>query len=442
MAAPLAPVEVIERSRRGEAVDAASVDSFVRAWLDGTADDAQMAAWCMVACLCGMPHEHVEALTRALVASGDRLELGSLGPTGDTHSTGGVGDTTTLVAAPLAAALGVRVAKMSGRGLAHTGGTVDKLESIPGFLAELPLGRFVRQVKEVGIAVISQTARLTPGDRRLYALRDATGTVSAEGLVAASVMSKKIAGGAAVIALDVKAGGGGFFPAEPEARRAAELMASLAEPWGRRVRWVVTSMEQPLGRCVGNALEVREAGEVLRGGGAPDLRELALRAAAELAEASGVVPGGEGLGRAGDALSSGAALDVAERWVEAQEGDPGVWTDPGALAMAPVRDEVLAPSAGWVEAIDARGIGEAARWLGAGRLHGDQAVDPVAGVEILAKVGAEVADRQPLAVVHARDEWAARHGRDLVAACVRIAPEPVEPLPLILAEGGGGAGAP
>ncbi|HSI30015.1 MAG TPA: thymidine phosphorylase, partial [Miltoncostaeaceae bacterium] len=315
MAAPLAPVEVIERSRRGELVDPESVDSFVRSWLDGTADDAQMAAWCMVGCLRRMAPDHVEAITRALLASGDRLELGALGPTGDLASTGGVGDTTTLVAAPLAAALGVRVAKMTGRGLAHTGGTLDKLEAIPGFRGELPLGRFVRQVTEVGIATIAQTSRLTPGDRRLYALRDATGTVPAAGLIAASVMSRRIAGGAGAIALDVKAGEGGFFPDQDEARAAAELMASLAEPWGRRVRWTVSSMAQPLGRCVGNALEVREAGEVLRGGGAADLRELAVRLAAELAEACGVAPEGEGAGRAAEALTSGAALEAAERWV-------------------------------------------------------------------------------------------------------------------------------
>ena len=471
MAAPLAPVEVIERSRRGELVDPESIDSFVRSWLDGTADDAQMAAWCMVGCLRGMAPEHVEALTRALLASGDRLELGALGPTGDLASTGGVGDTTTLVAAPLAAALGVRVAKMTERGLAHTGGTLDKLEAIPGFRGELPLGRFVRQVTEVGIATIAQTSRLTPGDQRLYALRDATGTVPAAGLIAASVMSRRIAGGAGAIALDVKAGEGGFFPDEDEARLVltgasgtwgawgaltllrearrprftpaeTQLMASLAEPWGRRVRWTVSSMAQPLGRCVGNALEVREAGEVLRGGGAPDLRELAVRLAADLAEACGVVPEGEGAGRAAEALTSGGALEAAERWVEAQDGDPDVWTDPGALPTAPVRDEVLAVGAGWVGAIDARAVGEAARWLGAGRLHPDQSVDPVAGIEILAKVGAEVAGGQPLAVVHARDEWAAERAREMVAGAVRIAAGPVEPPPLVLAAGRGGAGAP
>jgi pyrimidine-nucleoside phosphorylase len=300
----------------------------------------------------------------------------------------------------------------------------------------------VRQVKEVGIAVTAQTARLTPGERRLHALRDATGTVPAAGLIAASVMSRTIAGGAGAIALDVKAGDGGLFPDEAAARTAAAVMASLARPWGRRVRWTVSSAAQPLGRCVGNALEVREAGEVLRGGGAPDLRDLALRAAADLAEEAGVVSDGEGPERAAAALRSGAALDAAERWVKAQDGDPEVWTDPGALPMAPVRHEVLAQGDGWVEAIDARGVGEAARWLGAGRLHPDQAVDPVAGVELLAKVGAEVAAGQPLAVVHARDEWAARRGGELVAGCVRVGPEAVAPPALVLAWGRGGAGAP
>lgn len=442
MAAPLAPVEVIERSRRGEPVDAASVEAFVRSWLDGTAGDAQMAAWCMVACLRGLDDGQVEALTRTLIASGDRLELGSLGPTGDSHSTGGVGDGTTLVAAPLAAALGVRVAKMSGRGLAHTGGTIDKLESIPGFNADLPLARFVRQVRDEGIAVISQTERLTPGDRRLYALRDATGTVPAAGLVAASIMSKKLAGGAEAVALDVKVGSGSFFATCEEAVAAAQLMARLAEPWDRHVRWTVTAMDQPLGLCVGNALEVRQAAEVLRGGGPADLRDLAVRVAAELAEATGVVADGQGTDSAREALRNGSALEAAQRWVEAQDGDPGVWTAPDLLPVAPLRRELLAPDSGWLAALDARGIGEAARWLGAGRLHPDQSIDPAVGIELLAKVGDEVAAGQPVALIHARDDWAADRTLAMLGGAVRVSPEPVARPELVLAEGrGGSAGA-
>lgn len=437
--APLAPVEVIERSRRGDDVDAGSVAAFVRSWLDGTASDAQMAAWCMVACLRGLSEEHTRALTDALIASGDRLELARFGHTGDRHSTGGVGDTTTLVAAPLAAALGVRVAKMSGRGLAHTGGTVDKLEAIPGFRTDLPVDRFVRQVRDTGIAVIAQTARLVPGDRRLYALRDATGTVPAAGLIAASVMSKKLAGGAEAISLDVKAGRGAFFADAAEARAGAGLMAALAGPWGRRVRWIVSAMDQPLGRSVGNALEVREAADALRGGGPPDLRELAVAVAADLAEAAGAVAEGEGAERAERALDDGSALACAERWVEAQDGDPAVWTDPGALPRAPVVVDVPAPADGWVSGLDARGLGEAARWLGAGRLHPDQSVDPVAGLELLAKVGDPLVAGEPMAMVHARDAWAAERARGMVARCVERSQEPVDPPPLLLGRGRGDA---
>ncbi len=442
MDAPLAPLEVIERSRRGDPVDAASVESFVRSWLDGTADDAQMAAWCMVACLRGLPRPGVEGLTRALIASGERLELASLAPTGDTHSTGGVGDSVTLVAAPLAASLGVRVASMGDRGLAHTGGTIDKVEAIRGFEADLPLDRFVRQVRDTGIAVVAKASRLTPGEGRLLELRDATGTVPSPGLIAASIMSKVLAGGAGAIVLDVKAGSGAFFPTPASARDAAELMASLAEPWGRPVRWVVTAMDQPLGRCVGNALEVGEAAEVLRGGGPPDVRELAVLVAGHLAEAAGVAEEGEGSERAAEALRSGAGLEAAERWVEAQGGDPDVWTDPSLLPAATDRREVAAPSSGWLSAIEARGVGEAARWLGVGRLHADQAIDHAVGIELLAKVGDRVEAGRAVARIHARDADTAERAGEMVGACLGISDEPVAPPPLVLAEGRGGAGAP
>ena len=441
MVASLAPLEVIERSRRGDPVDAASVESFVGSWLDGTADDAQMAAWCMVACLSGLARPGVEGLTRALIASGQRLELASLAPTGDMHSTGGVGDSVTLVAAPLAASLGVRVATMSGRGQAHTGGTIDKLEAIPGYEADLPLKRFVRQVRDSGIAVVSQAASLTPGEERLLALRDATGTVPSAGLIAASIMSRKLAGGAGAIVLDVKAGSGAFFPDVESAREAAELMAALAEPWGRSVSWLVTAMDQPLGRCVGNALEVGEAAEVLRGGGPPDVRDLAVLVAARLAEAAGMAEEGEGFGRASEALNSGAALVAAERWVEAQGGDPDVWNDPSLLPSVTERHEVAAPSSGWLSAIEARGVGEAARRLGAGRLHPDQAIDHAVGIELLAKVGDRVEAGRPVARIHARDGQAAERAGEMVGACLGISEEPVEAPSLVLAEGRGGAGA-
>ncbi len=434
--APLTPVEVLELSVRGEPVGAASVAALVRAWLDGVATDAQMGAWCAAACAQGLGAGATEALTKALVASGDRLELATLGPTGDTHSTGGVGDSTTLAAAPIAAALGVRIAKASGRGLGHTGGTVDRLEAIPGYQVDLPLDRFVRQVRDVGIAVIGAGARLAPADARLHVLRDETGTVRSAGLIAASIMSKKIAGGAGAIALDVKVGDGAFFASVEEARGAATAMAALARPWGRRVVWTISSMEQPLGRRVGNALEVREAGEVLRGEGPPDLRELAVRVAADVAEATGVIAPGEGEARAAAAVSDGTALAVAERWVEAQEGDPAVWSDDGALPAAPERRVVGAPGGGWVSRLAARRVGETARWLGAGRLHRHQTVDPVAGLELLAKVGDRVEPGDPLAVVHARDPALAGRGAELFLHAVELADAPPEPIPLIIDRGG------
>ena len=348
MAVPFAPVEVIERSRRGDHVDAESVESFVRSWLDGTSDDSLMSAWCMLACIRGLDDDHVEALARALIASGDRLELARFGPTGDVNTTGGVGETTPIVAAPIAAALGVRVAAMGGRGLAHTGGTADKLEAIPGFEADLSLERFVRQVHDAGIAVAAQSDRLAGGDRRLAELRDSTGTVPAPGLVAASTMARKLAGGAGAVHLEVAFGSGAFIGSEEEARATAELMARIAEPWGRRIGWSLCDMEQPLGRCVGNALEVGEAAEVLRGDGSQGLRDAAARAAGGLAEAAGVVDEGTGPDRARAALADGSALAAAERWVEAQGGDPAVWTDPGVLPDAPIRIDLPAPRAGFV----------------------------------------------------------------------------------------------
>ncbi len=435
MAAPLAPVELIERSRRAEHVDAESVESFVRAWLDGTASDALMAAWLMVACLRGLGAEQAGALARALVASGDRLELASLGPTGDLQTTGGVGDATPLVAAPLAASLGVRIASLGGRSMGHTGGAIDKLEAIPGFLPDLGLAGFVRQVRDVGIAVVASDPRLVPGDRRLRALRDATGTAVSGGLVAASVVSTAVAGGAGAVHVDVKAGSGGLVGEESEARAAAALMAEIAGEWGRTLRWTVSDGERPPGRCVGNALEVGEAGAVLRGEGSEDLRELAEEAAGALAEAAGVVPAGEGRERAAAALRQGDALAMAQRWIEAQEGDPAVWTDPQALPSAPVRIDVPAPAEGRVEAIAGRGIGEVARWLGVGRLHADQSIDPVVGIELLARPGDRVGLGDPLAVIHARDEWAGERAAEMLAPSFRIGSGEGRAGPAIIARG-------
>jgi pyrimidine-nucleoside phosphorylase/thymidine phosphorylase len=374
------------------------------------------------------------ALTSAMIASGDRLELGKFGPTGDKHSTGGVGDAITLVVAPLAASLGVKIAKMSGRGLGHTGGTLDKLESIPGMRIDLSLQEFVRQLRDVGLVVIGATERLVPADKRLYALRDQTATVQSPALIASSIMSKKIAGGAQAIVLDVKVGSGAFFPDVEAAREAAKIMVALGEPWGREVRYVISRMDEPLGTMVGNALEVRGAAEVLQGGGADDLRDLALRIAGTLAEAAGVVPAGEGLAAASDALVSGRALTMAERWVEAQHGDPAVWTDPARLPSAPHTLDVPAPADGYLMRLDAREVGEAARWLGAGRLHPSQSVDPAVGIELRAKTGDVVTGGAPMAVVHCRDLSLGERAVEMVTAACAVSDEHVPPPELVVEE--------
>ena len=434
MVAALAPLELLERTRRGEPIDAPSIEAFVASWLDGLVGDPQMAAWCMAVCINGLDMEGTQALTRAMIASGDRLELGKFGPTGDKHSTGGVGDAITLVVAPLAAALGVKVAKMSGRGLGHTGGTLDKLEAIPGMRVDLDLAAFVRQVRDVGVAVIGAGERLAPADKRLYALRDHTATVQSPPLIASSIMSKKIAGGAHAIVLDVKVGRGAFFHDVAAAREAALIMCALGAPWGRTVRYVISHMDEPLGYMVGNALEVRGAAEVLRGGGADDLRELSIHLAGELAEAAGVVPPLEGAAAAAEAIGSGAALAVGERWVEAQGGDPGVWTDDARLPAAPLTLEAVSAEDGYVASLDARAVGEAARWLGAGRLHPNQHIDPAVGVELLVKTADPVTAGQPTAVIHCRDPALGERAVEMMAAAYRIGDEPVEPPELIIQE--------
>ena len=436
MVAALAPLELLERTRRGAPVDPESVAAFVQSWSDGVVGDPQMAAWCMAVCIQGLDMPATQALTRAMVASGDRLELGKFGPTGDKHSTGGVGDAISLVVAPLAASLGVKVAKMSGRGLGHTGGTLDKLESIPGMKVDLELTDFVRQLRDVGVVVVGANERLVPADKRLYALRDQTATVQSPSLIASSIMSKKIAGGAQAIVLDVKVGSGAFFEDVASAREAAEIMVALGAPWGRDVRYIISRMDEPLGLMVGNALEVAGAAEVLRGGGADDLRELSIRIAGSLAEAAGVVPAGEGMAAASDALVSGAALLTAERWVEAQGGDPAVWTDASLLPAAPFMLDVPAPADGYVTRLDARQVGEAARWLGAGRLHPSQRVDPSVGIALAAKIGDPVTAGAPLAVVHCRDPQVGDRAVQMMRDAYGMDDHPVEVPELVIEDSG------
>jgi pyrimidine-nucleoside phosphorylase len=424
MAVPLSPLELLEHTWRGDPVDIDDARRFVTSWLGDGATDAQMASWCAIAQARGVSRECTAGLMSALIASGERLDLAPLGMTGDLHSTGGVGDNVALIAVPVAAALGVRVAKMSRRGLGFWGGTVDKLEAISGYRTDLELGEFVGQVQRIGCAVIAQNPRLVPGDARLTTLREATGTVANRDLVAASIMAKALAGGAEALAVEVTWGHGAACRDLDEANATAALMEWLAEGWGRRVRTTVTAIDEPLGRMIGNALEVREAADVLRGGGPADLRQVAVRLAGELAEAAGVAGPGDGPARAAVALTDGTALETAERWIAAQGGDPGIWTDATALPTAPIGLPVAAKVDGSVEAIDARRVGEAVRRLGAGRLHPSQQVDHSVGVELLVKRGDAVTAGTPLAMVHARDQWLGDHTVAEILASYRISGGP------------------
>jgi pyrimidine-nucleoside phosphorylase len=379
----------------------------------------------------GLTPAETFAFTDAMVRSGDTLDLhAALGRTVvDKHSTGGVGDKTTIAVGPIVAACGVPFGKMSGRGLGHTGGTLDKLEAIPGFRVELSEQEFIEQVKDVGLAIIGQTGDLVPADKRLYALRDVTATVDNVQLIAASIMSKKIASGADAIVLDVKVGDGAFMKTLEEARTLAETMRELGERAGRRVACLLTDMDQPLGRAVGNALEIREARATLVGEGPDDFTELVLTAAARLLAFSDLeVDEGEGRRRAEAVVHDGSALSVYERWIGAQGGDP----DDQALPTAPVVRTLESPETGYVRALHALPVGIAALELGAGRTRKDDAIDHAVGVVCLRKRGDAIERGEPLAEIHARDESAAEAAADAVLAAYEFSPEPPEQRPIVL----------
>jgi pyrimidine-nucleoside phosphorylase len=432
MSSPLAPLELLERSRRGEPVDRESVANFVRMWAGGGATDAQMAAWCMTATHAEIDPAATAALMAELIATGDRLQLSAFGPTGDVQSVGGVGDSSPLVAIPIAAALGVRIASVGARGMGHTGGILDQLAAIPGYQTDLHLADFVRQVKDVGCAVIGPSDRMVPATKRLDALREQTATTTGMGLIAASTMARTLAAGVAATVVVVGVGSGSLCASASDAARVIGLMAELAEPWARELRVVVVDLDQPLGIGVGHALQVRQAATVLRGEGPADLREVGIRVAGDLAEAAGVAEPGQGRACAEEAIADGTALAMAERWVEAQGGEPAVWTDDDALPAAPIRLDVVAPCDGWLAALPARAIGEAARRLGAGRLHPQQHIDPAVGIELRATRGDAVAEGEPVMVIHARD---AALGEECVvdlANRIVVSEVAIDPRPLIL----------
>ena len=423
-------VELIERKRNGEEIPAADLREFVAAYVRDEVPDYQAAALLMATWFRGLSPLETFALTEAMVASGETVDLAArLGRrVVDKHSTGGVGDKMTIAVGPVVAACGVPFGKMSGRGLGHTGGTLDKLESIPGFRVELSIEELVGQVREIGLAVAGQSADLVPADRKLYALRDVTATIDEVSLIAASIMSKKIAGGASALVLDVKVGGGAFMRTLEDAHALAEAMHGLGQQAGMDVVCLLTDMEQPLGEAVGNALEVREAYETLSGGGPADFRELVVEAATHLLALSDLrLDEAAARQRATASLSDGSALAAYERWIRAQGGDP----DPSRLPRAAVVREVPAPSAGCVRALRAREVAGVAMALGAGRERKDDPVDHAVGVVCRAKRGSCVEAGEPLAEIHARDEPAAESAAAALLAAYEIGDEP-EPRPLVL----------
>jgi pyrimidine-nucleoside phosphorylase len=427
------PRDVVARKRDGHTLGQEEIRAVVLGYARGEIPDYLAAAFLMASYIRGLDAGETLSLTRAMVESGGILRLkGVSRPTVDKHSTGGVADGVTLVFAPLAASLGLAVAKLSGRGLGHTGGTLDKLESIPGLRTDLTTEELERQVEEVGCAVAAQTEDLVPADGALYALRDATATVPSIPLIAASVMSKKLAVETDLILLDVKAGSGAFMKTPEQAGSLASACIELAGGLGRSARAAVTDMSQPLGEALGNSLDIAEAVEVLKGQRSGRLSDLTIEFATVAHEVLLEVPPDEGRRRATEALSSGRAAEVFGRMIEAQGGDPRVIDDP--VSFLPGTDVVVSiepARSGFLAAVDAEAIGRAAIELGAGRLRKGDAIDPAVGIVFRPKVGDEVRAGDPVGEIHARNEDAAGGAIRRVLDALEIVDEPVEPPPLI-----------
>jgi pyrimidine-nucleoside phosphorylase len=424
------PAELIQRKRDGGELGDEEIAKLVVGYTRGEIPDYQLAAFLMAVYFRGLSPRETYALTDAMVRSGETIDLqAEIGrPVADKHSTGGVGDKASLVVAPLVAACGIAFGKMSGRGLGHTGGTLDKLESIPGFRVELSRDDFVRQVRDVGVAVVGQTAELVPADKQLYALRDVTATVENVSLIAASIMSKKLAAGANAIVLDVKVGDGAFMKSIEEARELARAMLELGRRAGRMVVCELTDMDQPLGHAVGNALEIREGVATLRGAGPTDLTELAVASAAHLVVLCEGVEHAEARARVETALGGGLAFETYDRWIRAQGGDPSE----DALPHAHVIQAVTADRDGWVGRLGALAIGTAAMRLGAGRVVKDDVIDHAVGIVCVRKRGDRVSTGETLAEIHAQNEEAARAVTDDVRGAYELTDEEPEAAGVVL----------
>jgi pyrimidine-nucleoside phosphorylase len=427
-------IDVIRKKRDGGELSRNEIESLVNAYTRADIPDYQVSAWLMAVVLRGLTRAETAALTDAMLRSGEVLDLSSLpAKKVDKHSTGGVGDKTSLVLAPLAAAAGVAVPMISGRGLGHTGGTLDKLEAIPGFNVNLPIADFRRVLETCGCAMIGQTAEIAPADRKLYALRDVTGTVESPYLICASIMSKKLAEGIDALVLDVKTGSGAFMKSEKDAVFLADLMVETGERMGKRVVALITDMDQPLGRMIGNALEVVEVVEVLRGEGPEDLRELCLELAGwmlHLGGASGTVK--EGKKQSEKLIASGKALEKFRQMVELQGGDPRTIDDPKKLPQA--KHSVMHSSSqdGYLASLQCEQVGTACVILGGGRERKEDSVDPAVGIVLHKKVGDAVSAGEPLATIYYNSETRMASARKLLEESYQIADSPLrEKRPLI-----------
>lgn len=429
----LHPVQLILKKRNGGKHTSDEIRFLIEELSSGRLENYQLAAWLMAVWFRGMDHEETDVLTQAMIESGDQVDLSSIeGVKVDKHSTGGVGDGTTLVVAPIVAAAGGRVAKMSGRGLGHTGGTLDKLEAIPGMRVDLSQSEFLEQVRRIGLAVISQTGKLVPADGAMYALRDVTGTVDSIPLIAASVMSKKLACGADAIVLDVKFGQGAFMKEFEDARKLAETMVAIGRLRGRQVRAALSSMEEPLGSQIGNALEVDEGIRILRGERkGTGLEKVACELAAHLVEMSSQGVNLEAARqKVAQIVSSGQALQKLGDMIEAQGGDRRVCDDPGRLPQAAHKIELKADKAGFLTGLAAETIGTAAMWLGAGRRTKSDKIDPAVGIVLEVEKGDPIQVGQTLATLHVNDQTHVKAAEHSLQGAFHIGPEapPQEPL--------------
>jgi len=425
--APIRAIDVIRRKRDGQELSPAEIQYLVSAYTKGEIPDYQVSAWLMAVILRGLTRAETSVLTDAMLHSGDVLDLSEFAARKvDKHSTGGVGDKTSLVLAPLVAAGGLVVPMISGRGLGHTGGTLDKLESIPGFNVNLSIPEFRRVLKACGCAMIGQTSEIAPADRKLYALRDVTGTVESPYLICASIMSKKLAEGIDALVLDVKTGCGAFMKKDEDAEFLAELMVETGERMGKSMIALITNMDQPLGLCVGNSLEVAEVIEVLRGNGPGDLRELCFELAARMFQLGGAVDTVvQGKRQAEQLIASGKAFDTFRQMVALQGGDTLAIDDPGRLPRAKFSQDVTSAKGGYVTSIDCEAVGHACVILGGGREKKEDTVDAAVGIVLQRKLGDSVGVGEPLCTVHFNSETRAARAIELLLQSYRISDAPL-----------------